>query len=196
MSYIVTIDGTAGPSIHSVAVIEASRRVLRRKGFHLDTVVARNLPIPALSRSPLDSSALEAAQCLIDQAQGVILVTSCRETPASALWQTLLSALPQSTFQERAILPILLGESGVPCRSVDGVLKPFLASLGAGPLLRPLSIKEAQIQVEHGGRVRLEEGAAARLQDSLEAVIDASNRIAAGYIDRQALAGSLLSSYL
>lgn len=195
MSYIVAIEGTATPSIQSAAVIEASRRVLRRNGFHLDTIVVRDLPFPALQRAPLDSTVWEAAHCLIEQAQGVILVTACRET-STTLWKTFLSTLPQSSLQERALLPLLLGSPEAPCRPADGAWKPFLSSLGVGPMLRPLAIKETQIQVEHGGRIRLEEGTAARLQEGLGALTDAANRIAAGYIDRKAFAGSLLSSSL
>ena len=44
MSYIVTLTGSASASDQSSAVVETSRRILRRNGFRSDAVVVRNLP--------------------------------------------------------------------------------------------------------------------------------------------------------
>jgi FMN reductase len=193
MTYIVTIAGSASASAQSSAVIEASRRILRRNGLHSDSIVVRNLPsLDLLSNRP-ETSALEAAHCLIERAQGIVIATPIQEATYAGLLRTFLETLPYNALQDKTVLPITTGGSHAP--PPDYALRYALASLGAGHILRSLFIEDAQIQFEHGGLVRLEEGAEARLRDSLDALTRAVKLVSPAFIESKDPGTVLRSSH-
>lgn len=170
MSYIVTIAGNASASAPTASALEATRRLLRRNGLHSDAIVVRNLPAADLLHGRLDSPALEAAHCLIAQAQGIVIATPLQETTYSGLLKTFLDTLPPNALQEKTLLPITVGGCRSALISREYALRPVLTALGANAILRPLCLEESAILFEHGGVVRLEESAETRLRDGLEAL--------------------------
>jgi FMN reductase len=181
MTHIVTITGGASASVQASAVIEASRRILRRNGLHSDSVVIRNLPSLDLLRTRPGSSALEAAHCLIERAQGIVIATPIQEATYAGLLRTFLDTLPPYALQEKTILTVTTGTSLA--SPPDYALRYALSSLGAGNLLRSLPIADSQIQFEHGGLVRLEEDAEARLRDSLDTLTRAVRLFSPSVLD-------------
>ena len=168
MSYIVSLTGSASASDQSSAVLEASRRILRRKGFHSDAIVVRNLPWAHILHGKTESSVLEATHCLIERAQAIVIMAPLPEAVSFGLLKTYFDTLPPNALLDKPVLPIVTGGSSAPLLSSDYALKSVLAALGASSVLESLTIADIQVQFEHGGVVRLEDDAEAQLRESLD----------------------------
>src|SRR5262249_12837446 len=119
----------------------------------------RSLPPEDLVFGRKDSLAIQAANCLIDQAQSVIIATPVYKDAYSGVLKAFLDLLSQDALQGKAVLPIATGESPDHLFAVDCALKPVLAALGACHILRGVYIVDSQIRLEHGGLLYLDQDA-------------------------------------
>jgi FMN reductase len=131
----------------------------------------RDLPPTDLIHARLDSEAVAAANLLLDQAEGVIIATPVYKAAYSGVLKTFLDLLPQDALQGKTILPIATGGSSAHLLALDYALKPVLCALGATHILRGVYVTDSQIQIEHGGLIRLDDAVELRLQASLNELI-------------------------
>jgi FMN reductase len=171
MSHIVTIAGSPAQNAKSSAILDYIGRLLRRSGVHTNPIIVRDLPPTDLIHARLDSEAVAAANLLLDQAEGVIIATPVYKAAYSGVLKTFLDLLPQDALQGKTILPIATGGSSAHLLALDYALKPVLCALGATHILRGVYVTDSQIQIEHGGLIRLDDAVELRLQASLNELI-------------------------
>ena len=179
MSHIITIEGDPSGSAKASAALQAAQGYLRRAGVHSSVLRARNLPADDLALGRRDSPALLAAQCLIEQAQGVIVATPIYHASFSGLLKLLLDALPPDALRDKIVLPLATGGSDAQGLALDYALHPVLTSLGATYILPGVAVTDAQITFGHGGVTQIEEAAETRLRESVAELIAQTQRFLA-----------------
>jgi FMN reductase len=129
----------------------------------------RDLPAEPLLAADTAHPDIARAARLIEQADGVVIVTPVYKAAYSGLLKTLLDLLPQSGLAGKVVLPLATGGSLAHVLVLDYALRPVLSSLGAGEVVQGYFLLDRDI-------VRDEEGRAGFADETREALSGAVDR--------------------
>src|SRR5579883_1164216 len=106
MTHVITIACSPSRSAKSSAILNYAQHLLHRRGAHTSAIVARDLPPEDLVYARLDSPAIQAANLLLDQADGVIIATPIYKASYAGVLKAFLDLLPQNALRGKSVLPI------------------------------------------------------------------------------------------
>lgn len=178
MSHILTVAGSPCAGSKSTVLLGYCQCRLRRGGVCSHALSIRTLSPGPLLCAELSDSGIEDALALVSQAQGIVLATPVIHASFSGLLKAFLDLLPRDGLAGKAVLPILTGGPNSDRLAMDYALKPVIAALGARHILTGLFIAEAQIRFEHGGTLHMDAALEQNLNQSLNELVAASNRLA------------------
>lgn len=176
MSHILTIAGSPSSTAKSSAILDFAHRLAKRQHAHTHVIRVRDLPAEDLLHANLNSVAIQSANMLVDQAEGIIIATPVYKAAYAGILKAFLDLLPQDALCGKTILPLATGGSPAHLLAVEYALNPVLSALGAAHILRGVYATDSQIQFAHGGELQLEEAISQHLQESVCELIAAVQR--------------------
>lgn len=173
MADIVTIAGSPMERSRTTALLTYVGAELEAAGLSVQTFQVRLLPAEDLLFGRYDSPAVQSVATAIAAARGIVVATPVYKAAYSGVLKALLDLLPSGILAGKTALALASGGSAAHTLAVEYALGPLLAALGAGQVIAGVYLTDSQVQVGEDGGVRLEEGANARLRQSLDALIRA-----------------------
>jgi NAD(P)H-dependent FMN reductase len=169
MSSIVTLisSPTCGPA--SQAVQERIHRITRRAGVQADYILTRPLAQAAVDAP--ESAALACARARLDDADGVIVVVAQDRPACAERLRSYFALLNRDALRGKTVLPISVSTTTAQSPTRDLALDTLLAGRGACTILPTIIVSEADVCVEHGGTVRLDERVEFHLRQALNALV-------------------------
>lgn len=163
MALIVTVAGSPAPGSRTAQLARMIGVMLRHQGFDVEAIDVRDLPAEDLFHQRVMSSSLQAAVSLVGRADGVVVVTPVYKASYTGLLKAFLDTLPQSGFDEKVVLPIVVGGTLAHLLAIDYALRPVLASLGAQHVVGGLFLLDTLITRQADGELSIELQARGRL---------------------------------
>ena len=167
MTQIVAIGGSPSHPSRTYSLLDYTTQHLGQHGIQTAVLSVRDLPAEDLVFGRYDSSNLEPAFRLIQQATGVIIATPVYKASYTGVLKAFLDLLPQKALAGKVILPIAIGGTIAHLLTIDYALKPVLSELGANHFIKSVYTIDKQIQRQEDGSIQLEEELSQRLQGSL-----------------------------
>jgi FMN reductase len=179
MSRIVTITGSPNAGSRTALLTGQVAAALTAQGFSVDTVDVRELPADELMAGRSDSTAIQRALRLVDQASGVVVATPVYKASYSGLLKTFIDLLPQFGLTGKVVLPLATGGSMAHVLAIDYALRPVLVSMGAGTVVGGVFVLDRFIEREATGPSYV-------VEPEIRARLDAVVADFAGYLRRHA----------
>lgn len=124
-----------------------------------------DLPAEALISADYQNETIKAANKLIEEAAGIIILTPVYKASYSGILKTFLDLIPQKGLENKIILPVAVGGSPYHMLATDYALKPVLSALGATTILQSVYIIDKFIeQTDDGFIIQKEEQKRLELQ--------------------------------
>ncbi|MCA6594753.1 MAG: NADPH-dependent FMN reductase [Pseudanabaena sp.] len=147
--------------------------------LQINTLLVRSLLAEDLALGRYASPALVYPRQLIEEADGIIIVSPIIKTAYTGLLKSFLDILPNGIFDHKVILPLATSHTSSHSLAIDYSLKPVLTELGATHILNSVFAVEEQIkhnQTELTTDLELSLRLQTSLQDFLEAIRDRQNK--------------------
>ena len=104
------------------------------------------LPGQDLITANWSSEAIKEANTIVEQADVVVVLTPIYKAAYSGILKTYLDLLPQKGFENKHIIPIVVGGTAHHLLVLDYAMKPVFAALGATSISQGVFILDKQIE--------------------------------------------------
>ncbi len=140
MSLVVTISASPAPVSRSQRLAARVGGAVAARGFQVQPLNVRDLPAEDLLSGRGDSAGLRHAVGLVEQADGVVVVTPVYKASYTGVLKTFLDVLPQFGLSGKVVLPLATGGTLAHVLAIDYALRPVLSALGAQHVVTGLFI--------------------------------------------------------
>lgn len=172
MPRVVLISGSPTSSSRLNGILDYAQTTLESSGIEVERLIVRDLPPAALIHAQFDNLEVVQALAAVERADGVVVATPVYKAAYTGLLKTFLDLLPQKALARKTVLPVAIGGTIAHLLSIDYSLKPVLAALGATRLQTGVYIVDSQVLRDDLGRLTIEEEAAKRLRDAIDAFVE------------------------
>lgn len=145
MSNVVIISGSPAVVSRSSAISKLVQDVLITKGHKVETIAVRSLPPEDLLYANFDSPAIQQAKALIEQAEGVIVVSPVYKASYPGVLKAFLDVIPEKGLANKIVLPIITAGTIVHLLAIEYAFKPLFSVLGARDLTDGVYIVDSQV---------------------------------------------------
>jgi FMN reductase len=142
----------------------------------INTLLVRDLLAEDLAFGRYSSPALIYPKKLIQDADGIIIVSPISKTAYTGVLKSFLDLLPRGILSHKIILPLATSNNIAHSSAIDYSLKPVLAELGATSILNSVFAVEDQLCQSNLGTslgITVDSAVTLRLQSVLQDFIDA-----------------------
>jgi FMN reductase len=145
MSNIVIISGSPNSSSRLNGMIQYVQERLTAQNHSADVISVVSLPPEDLVFANFGSTAILAANALVEQATVVIIASPVYKASYTGVLKAYLDLLPQKAMLGKVIAPLFIGGSMAHLLSIDYSLKPVLSSMGAKVYVSSVYAVDSQI---------------------------------------------------
>ena len=131
MANVVLINGAPNHSSRLNGLLQYAVELLENDGIDYEIIQIHELPAEDLLTANFSSYAIKQANETVERAKGVILLTPVYKASYSGILKTFLDLVPQKGFENKVILPLVIGGSLSHLLAIEYALKPVLSVLGA-----------------------------------------------------------------
>ncbi|WP_299095610.1 NADPH-dependent FMN reductase [uncultured Metabacillus sp.] len=165
---------TGAPNDHSRlnGILNFAITKLGKEKISFDIIKVHTLSADDLLTAKFDSEAIINANRIVEKAEGVIVLTPVYKASYSGILKTYLDLLPQKGFENKIVLPLVLGGSFGHLLVIEYALNPVLSSLGAKHIVNGVYTIDHQIERVDKNQFSLHEEAQQRLNKGLESFIN------------------------
>ncbi|MBD3859076.1 NADPH-dependent FMN reductase [Bacillus sp. 28A-2] len=167
MTKVTIIAG--GHSVHSrlTGVLHHAQQDLALNGIDVQIIQVHQLPSSALIRADFSNEDIVKAIELVNDSDGVIVLTPVYKASFSGILKTFLDVLPQKAFQGKPVLPLVLGGTYGHLLVIEYALKPIIHQLGATVVQSGVYVVDQQVTKQDSDRYVLDSDATDRLNLAL-----------------------------
>ncbi len=140
MSLVVTISASPAPVSRSARLAARVGSTIAARGIEVQSINVRELPAEDLLSGRGDTPGLRRAVGLVEQADGVVVVTPVYKAAYTGVLKTFLDVLPQFGLSGKVVLPLATGGTVAHVLAIDYALRPVLSALGAQHVVAGLFI--------------------------------------------------------
>ncbi|WP_028984071.1 NADPH-dependent FMN reductase [Sporolactobacillus terrae] len=169
MLKIALISGTYSLSSRVNGLIEWIQTELESDA-HLTIIHVHQLSAEALITAKVNDPTVATANRLIDESDGVIVVTPTFKASFSGILKTYLDLLPKHALEGKTVLPLAVGGSPAHLLMLKYALGPVLSELGAHSFIKDVYLLDTQIQHVAPHHFSLDTDARERLTRAIKAL--------------------------
>jgi FMN reductase len=140
---------------------------LSSDGFTVGYLNLREIPAEDLLWGRIDSPAIQAACALVEQADGIVLVTPVYKAAYSGVLKTFLDVLPQVGLGGKVALPLAIGGSLAHMLVIDYAIRPVLISMGGPHVVGGVFLLDGWLRRTESGGLLVDQQVNERLEGSL-----------------------------
>lgn len=145
MSNIVIISGSPAVSSRSSAISKLVKDVLVTNGNKVEEIAVRNLPAEDLLYANFNSSAIQQAKSLVEQADGVIVISPVYKASYPGILKAFLDLVPEKGLTNKFVFPIATAGSAAHLLALEYAFKPVFSVLGARDFIDGVYIVDSQV---------------------------------------------------
>jgi FMN reductase len=167
-------------------------------GFQVTSLSVCELPAAELLGCRANVPSLQVAVSLVEQAQGVVLVTPVYKASYSGALKVFLDMLPQHALEGKVVFPMAVGGSLAHLLAIDYGLRPVLVSMNALHVVSGVFVLDQFLERTQQGCLKVGQEIAKRLETAIRAFTHSIIRhnghfpvAPAGNGKRESLAGQL-----
>ncbi|MFP3125955.1 NADPH-dependent FMN reductase [Ectobacillus funiculus] len=157
-------------------LLDKAEAFLTANDFVFETIYVHELPAEDLINANFKSKSIMEANAKVELAELIIIVTPVYKAAYSGILKTYLDLLPQTGFEGKTVLPLVLGGSFGHLLVIDYALKPVLSALGATTILKGAYIVDTQVEYAENDRFLIDPQAEERLNRVLELMREEESR--------------------
>ena len=131
MADVVLINGAPNLSSRLNGLLRYAATLLENEGINYEIIQIHQLPAEDLLTASFSSEAIQKANEVVERANGVIILTPVFKGSYSGILKTYLDMIPQKGFENKMVLPLVIGGTLSHLLAIDYALKPVLSVLGA-----------------------------------------------------------------
>lgn len=167
MAKVTIIAG--GHSIHSrlTGVLQHVQHHLVGNGIDVHVIQVHQLPSDALIGADFSNEDIVKAIGIVNDSDGVIVLTPVYKASFSGILKTFLDLLPQKALQGKPVLPLVLGGTYGHLLVIEYALKPIIHQLGATVVHSGVYVVDQQVTKQDSDRYLLDPDATNRLNLAL-----------------------------
>jgi FMN reductase len=164
---IAIITGSPSESSRLNGLTNFVGKKLEEAGFDVEWIHVRLLPPEDLMYTRWDSPAIQNANRIVEQADGVVVATPIYKASYTGVLKAFLDLIPQKGLEGKTVLPLAIGGSIAHLLAIDYALKPVLSALGAWNILQGVYAVDTQVQRNEQTQFTLAEEIEERLNKSV-----------------------------
>lgn len=145
MSNIVIVSGSPTQPSRSSAIADYFKQLLVAEGKQVSTITVRELPAEDLLHVNFNSPEIKKAQSLVDQAQGIIIVSPVYKASYPGLLKAFLDLIPEKGLVNKVVLPVATGGTIAHLLSLEFAFKPVFSVLGSQEIMNGVFIIDKDI---------------------------------------------------
>ncbi|MBB6731096.1 NADPH-dependent FMN reductase [Cohnella zeiphila] len=172
MAKIVALMGSPMEKSRLNYVLDRVLAVVREAGVDITVLTVRDLPAEDLLHVRFDSEAIQAANRIVEEADGVIVATPVFKASFPGVLKAYLDMLPQKGLSKKVVLPIAIGGTIAHLLSIDFAMKPVLSTMAPRNILAGVFVLDTQVERKDDGTAVIAEEIASRLDDSVRQLLE------------------------
>lgn len=145
MSNIVIISGSPAVVSRSSAISKLVKDVLVTNGNKVEEIAVRNLPAEDLLYANFNSPAIQQAKTLVEQADGVIIVSPVYKASYPGVLKAFLDLIPEKGLANKVVLPIATAGTIAHLLALEYAFKPLFSVLGTRDVTDGVYIVDSQV---------------------------------------------------
>ncbi|AOZ88970.1 FMN reductase (NADPH) [Bacillus xiamenensis] len=175
MTKVTIIAGGHSVQSRLTGVLQHVKHRLTLNGIDVHIIQVHQLPSDALIGADFSNEDIVKAIGLVNESDGVIVLTPVYKASFSGILKTFLDLLPQKAFQGKPVLPCVLGGTYGHLLVIEYALKPIIHQLGATAVQSGVYVVDHQVTKQDS--------------DSYVLDLDATNRLNLALSQYQSLIG-------
>ncbi|WP_275720959.1 NAD(P)H-dependent oxidoreductase [Cytobacillus oceanisediminis] len=149
MSYFIAISGSPSAVSRSSILVNYLRKESAKQGIPVKEYSVLDFPADVLIEGRYDHSSIKKLSEEIKEASGIIIVSPVYKAAYTGALKALLDILPQDSFKNKPVFPLMVG--GSPAH--DYSLKPLLATLSTQTILKGVYLTD-QMWIKKISKIR------------------------------------------
>ena len=171
MAKVAIITGAPNDQSRLNGLVHYAAKILSEENVSYEIIHVHSLPAEDLITAKFDSEEIKHANRIVEDSSGVLVLTPVYKASYSGILKTYLDLLPQKSFENKILLPIVIGGSFGHLLAIEYALKPVLSALGANHIVNGVFTIDKQVERIHNNFL-LQEEAQQRLRNSLDIFIN------------------------
>jgi FMN reductase len=171
MSKVAIIVGAPNDQSRLNGLLNYAKEFLKDQNISYELVKVHTLPAEDLITAKFDSEEIKHANRIVEDSSGVLVLTPVYKASYSGILKTYLDLLPQKSFENKILLPIVIGGSFGHLLAIEYALNPVLSALGANHIVNGVYTIDKQVERIHNN-FSLQEEAQQRLRNSLDTFVN------------------------
>ena len=171
MADVVLINGAPNLSSRLNGLLSYAVALLENEGVDYEIIQIHQLPAEDLMTASFSSQAIQKANETVERAGGVIILTPVFKGSYSGILKSYLDLIPQKGFEDKIILPLVIGGTLNHLLAVDYALKPVLSVLGAKQFASSTYVLDQHIERVGNQQFILSSEIEGRVKNSVKEVI-------------------------
>ncbi|MCY7704734.1 NADPH-dependent FMN reductase [Bacillus safensis] len=167
MTKVTIIAGGRSVQSRLTGVLHHVQQHLTINGIDVRIIQVHQLPSSALIRADFSNEEVVKAIELVNESDGVIVLTPVYKASFSGILKTFLDLLPQKALQGKPVLPFVLGGTYGHLLVIEYALKPIIHQLGATVVQSGVYVVDQQVTKQESGDYLLDSDATNRLNLAL-----------------------------
>jgi len=176
MTKVAIITGVPNDYSRVNGVLDYVSEFLEDNHVSHEIIKVHTLPPADLITANFNSPAIKKSNQIVEGATGVIVLTPVYKASYSGILKTYLDLLPQKGFENKLVLPLVVGGSIGHLLTIEYAINPVLTALGASHILNGVYTVDKQVErVGEENRFIIQEGAKERLQKGIDSFVKLVN---------------------
>ena len=171
MADVVLINGAPNLSSRLNGLLRYAVARLENEGIDYEIIHIHQLPAEDLLSAAFSSQAIKKANESVERAKGVIILTPVFKGSYSGILKTYLDLIPQKGFENKVVLPLVIGGTLSHLLAIDYALNPVLSVLGAKQFASSTYVLDQHIERVGDDKFTLLEESEKRVSNSVNELI-------------------------
>lgn len=174
MSYFIAISGSPSAVSRSSILVNYLQKETAKQGIPVKEYSVLDFPADVLIEGRYDHSSIKKLSEEIKEASGIIIVSPVYKAAYTGALKALLDSLPQDSFKNKPVFPLMVGGSPAHLLAIDYSLKPLLAALSAQTILKGVYLTDQYVDKEDFENPIKNEEVLEKVTDQLKQLVNIS----------------------
>ncbi|WP_121612894.1 NADPH-dependent FMN reductase [Mesobacillus foraminis] len=168
MPKVAIITGAPNDQSRLNGILNYALTVFREEGVSSEVIKVHALPAEDLITANFDSLAINEANKMIKNSDGLVVLTPVYKASYSGILKTYLDLMPQKILEDKIILPLVIGGSFGHLLTIEYALNPVLSALGASHIVNGVFTIDHHIERKGQNQFTIQKEAQHRLKKGLD----------------------------
>lgn len=171
MVKVAIISGAPNDYSRLNGIIDYAVKILNKEGISFKIISVHSLPAKDLITAKFESEEINQANKIVEESDGVLVLTPVYQASYSGILKTYLDLLPQKVLIDKLILPLVIGGSYGHLLTIEYALNPVLSALGANRIVKGVFTIDKQIERIDNNQFSIQEEAQQRIKKGVDTFI-------------------------